>query len=104
MRAGQGAMQEQEISWGWALLITFGVFWRWIIACLAAVFAVTMIFMTVGRIAGQSGQLYHQAMTQITVGLWLLALIWAIAAALRARHGRFRQILVSAEESAAAFD
>jgi hypothetical protein len=88
----------QELSWSWVARIIWGVFWRWIIACLVIIFAVAVIFMAMSR-TGQVGLL-----GQITFALWILALVPAIAATLRARHGRFRLMLVSAEGSATAFD
>jgi hypothetical protein len=97
-------MEEQELNWGWVMRIAWGVFWRWIAACMVAIFAVAGVVVAFSRGTGQSSQIHHPMATLGTVILWLAAFVWAFGASLRARHGKFRLVLVSAQDRLTAFD
>jgi hypothetical protein len=96
-------MHEQKITWGWALLIVWGVVWRWLAGCVAT--TVVIILLVAGAQAmGVTHRQLSPVIGFLVIGLWLLMLVWAIAAALRARHGGYRLVLVSGAHSVDAFD
>lgn len=96
-------MSEQQITWGWALRILLGAVWRWLLACLAVTIGVVAIEMTIKSMGGPD-LAEHPAQGETIAILWLLALFWAFCAALRAKHGGYRLMLVSGQGSLEAFD
>jgi hypothetical protein len=96
-------MQEQQITWGWALRILWGVLWRWLAVATGAIFGLATIAVTARRMGGPDLR-HNPVMPQIVIVLWVLASVWAFVAALRARHGEYRLVLVSTEDGVQAFD
>jgi hypothetical protein len=96
-------MHEQKITWGWALRIIWGVVWRWFAGCVAALAGIALVAAG-GQAMGVTHRQLVPVLSFLMVGLWLLALFWAIATALRARHGGYRLILVSGAHTVEAFD
>ena len=87
-------MDEQQITWGWAFRIIWGAIWRWIVASAVAISGQALIVVLIARMGGPNWR-HDPVMPGIVIILWLLALVWALGAALRARHGGYRLILVS---------
>lgn len=96
-------MSEQQVTWGWALRILFAAVWRWLLACLAITIGVVAIEMAIAS-SGGPNLAEHPAQGETIAILWLLALFWAFCAAVRAKHGRYRLMLVSGQANLEAFD
>jgi hypothetical protein len=94
----------QEISWGWVLRIWVGILWRWILAIFVITFAVLLTCTVVGKAIGQPRLDQLPAVKYSAMASWFLLLVWALGSVLRARHGRYRIALISAEDTVTAFD
>jgi hypothetical protein len=67
-------------------------------------FAIAIVCAIIGSATGQTGLVRLPAVRNTGVTLWFLVLVWALGSALRARHGRYRIALVSADDLLKAFD